>query len=131
MNFTLPQNDSNEVLRKRNQALEKTRAEYVWGRDIEGLPPYVKTLPRDKAVDFNTRNLPSMFISLAEGWWNRHRAYINRYLKELSLIEHYSSFYLPTNTPAVANRWKRDAEFGRQRLAGINPAFIHACRELP
>jgi hypothetical protein len=131
MSFTLPQNESRGDLVERHEKLGKTRAEYEWGRDIEGLPPCVKQLPRDKAVDFNTRNLPSMFISLAEGWWNRHRAYINRYLKELSLIEHYRSFYLPSNTPSVASRWQQDAEFGRQRLAGVNPAFIQVCRKLP
>jgi hypothetical protein len=131
MRFTLPQSDSGDVLRERRQQIEETRREYEWGHDIEGLPPYVKAMPLGKEIHFNARNLPSMFVSLAQGWWDRHRAYIDRSLKELSLIEHYNAFYMPADTPSVASRWDQDAEFGRQRLAGVNPAFIRLCRKLP
>ncbi len=46
-------------------------------------------------------------------------------------LKEFDSFFRPwtfLQKPLVAQDWDRDTEFGRQRLAGMNPAFIKKCR---
>ncbi len=129
--YTLPQHDTDRRS-ERDALLEKQRRHYRWADPgIEGLPPHIAELPLDKKINFNTQNLPAMFVALAGGWVTRHKAYIEKYIKELNLIEHYRAFYLPADTPSVAKRWSQDREFGRQRLAGVNPAYVRLLTELP
>jgi Lipoxygenase len=52
-------------------------------------------------------------------------------LNRWSSLQEFNSFFRPwtfLQRPLVAQDWDRDAEFGRQRLAGMNPAFIKKCR---
>ena len=52
-------------------------------------------------------------------------------LNRWSNLQDFSSFFKPwtfLQRPLVAQDWDCDAEFGRQRLAGMNPAFIKKCQ---
>ncbi len=48
-------------------------------------------------------------------------------------LDAYNKYYLRwlRPRPKVAERWMTDAEFGRQRLDGINPHLIERCTSLP
>jgi arachidonate 15-lipoxygenase len=43
----------------------------------------------------------------------------------------FDAYYLLRKKPAVAWRFHRDDEFGRQRVAGVNPVLIERCNEIP
>ncbi|MDY6784867.1 MAG: lipoxygenase family protein [Cyanobacteriota bacterium] len=46
-------------------------------------------------------------------------------------LKEFNSFFKPwtfLKRPEVAKTWDTDAEFGRQRLVGMNPAFLKKCR---
>ncbi|MFO0054899.1 MAG: lipoxygenase family protein, partial [Dolichospermum sp.] len=52
-------------------------------------------------------------------------------LKKLDTIEDLDDFFQPWTSfdkPKVADSWNTDAEFGRERIYGINPAFIRKCK---
>ncbi len=52
-------------------------------------------------------------------------------LNRWSSLQEFDSLFKPwtfLQRSLVAQDWDRDTEFGRQRLAGMNPAFIKKCR---
>lgn len=122
------------------------------------VPAYVRGLPKDEGftpwkvilVDLNALFaalglLIAYFLHFCIYTYQRIRSgkFEFRGIADLGLIETYSelnrwsslkefdSFFRPwtfLRRPLVAQDWDRDAEFGRQRLAGMNPTFVKKCR---
>ncbi len=111
---TLPQGEGFSFLKiiKFNLIVIKGVLGFIFGEFLYGLRRFREGKIRfQKTADFG---LADTFETLNE--WHK--------------LEDFDYFYKPWMSfikPKVAANWAEDAEFGRQRLYGINPAFIRQC----
>jgi hypothetical protein len=125
---------------------------------ILGLPPHVKDVPGDeefsltKIIVFNLVLLKT-FIGLLIAQFIHLFPFLFRQYKNGELVfkgtadlglltifskfndwevfDNFNCFFKPwtfLKKPEVAKDWQEDREFGRQRLAGINPVLIRKCK---
>lgn len=124
----LPQDEDAEGRRRRTEQLALTRSTYRWAHPKHA-PPHVATLPAREAFDLQKRwrmnsNLAVTVLDLLLAWprWT---------FGSLKGIRRYEVFYSVRRKPLTARRWTEDAEYARQRLAGINPLMLRRCDALP
>ena len=125
---TLPQRDSAERQRARDRDVEHAREQYRW-QHSPGLPPFARELPEGKG--FSKRQARGMM-------WDLEKTAVDLGLYEIAqrsephgTLEEFDPYYLLEKKPEVAWRFHRDDEFGRQRVAGVNPVLLERCTEIP
>ena len=124
----LPQKLQTERKRGRKQRLEKARGTYqFWGGDLS--PPYVKDFPEAEA--FTADRSHHMELNLVDSIIDIGLADLADEIDHKAGLAAYDSYYPIMTRPSVSQRFKVDAEFGRQRLNGVNPFMIELCTELP
>lgn len=126
----LPQNVEPEGRRERQQALEAARGQYKWGGD-RGLPPFVREVP--KAEQFTSEKDARILMDIGGSILDLGVGFIEDLTAgdHHTLFEEYKWLYPIRSIPSVSKRLDRDDEFGRQRLAGVNPVLIERCQQLP
>lgn len=139
--FRLPQRCSSDRQRARRATLALQRETYQLTRDDLGGHPDdgYRLPPRQVELPDVERFSPVKAAGVA---FQRERARLNRwvsapgellslgpsealYLRRLALLD------LPPSARRQAYRWDQDVEFGRQRLAGVNPLALRRCHEPP
>ncbi|XP_077978009.1 allene oxide synthase-lipoxygenase protein-like [Glandiceps talaboti] len=123
---SLPQYDPHPE--QRHQELNKKRMLYQFVCKAEGLPPQVKETPPDEEFSDDhkwdiVKNktqllLQSKIINMTASPWQSLDDLTNVYRNNLP-------------KPAGVDNWKKDVEFGAQRLTGCNPTMIRRCDEIP
>lgn len=85
------------------------------------LPPFIAKLPRD--ADFSPRKKVEFLAHKLQGKLNTALMF-----DRVRRVADYGKMYPAIPRPAVAinERWRDDGEFGRQRLAGVNPMQLRA-----
>ncbi len=128
----LPKDAGEDAARERAQALEAMRDVYRWSI-ADGMPSVIEGLPARER--FNAEKYVNMYGDLAKSVVDIGLGQVESVFKSLlhlhKKLDLYDQFYGPRGLPTVANRWRRDDEFGRQRLAGVNPVLIQSCRAIP
>lgn len=134
-------------------------SQYEWERPYSDLPPHIKAVPREgaftlgKIVRFNFTLLKGLVglytaqaIHLFPFLWQQYKSgkLVFKGTSDLGLssifstfnnwnsIDEFDEFFKPwtfLKKPDVAKDWHEDTEFGRQRLAGINPVLIRKCKQ--
>ena len=108
----------------RERALAANRKIYEWDR-LPGLPPFCDGLP--KVEKSPRRDSERMLYDLATSVSEAVSAKLVR-ARQLRKIDQSLSAYQQLRPfgpkPSVSNVWRRDAEFARQRLNGVNPLQI-------
>ncbi|MBI3268131.1 MAG: hypothetical protein HYZ53_03850 [Planctomycetes bacterium] len=130
MAVQLPQREDVDGRRQRNRELELRRAEYAFVY-ASGLPPFLATLP--KAESEGGAHKLAMYADLAGTVTNLGLGGFRELLDvraHNSLVK-FDDLYPGREVPRVSKRWRTDEEFGRQRLAGVNPVLVERCRRLP
>nr|XP_039267987.1 allene oxide synthase-lipoxygenase protein-like [Styela clava] len=141
--LTHTQVKSPAVKSMRQREIEATKVKFQWivRPNIDdigwGLPRYVdattfKELPKIfHATDVRQDNL---FSRGFEAIVNRALATVKNAFSKIDDLDDYSRLYKhlqEDQDPVFMNRWKTDAEFGRQQLIGISPTSISKCTTLP
>ncbi|MEM7094630.1 MAG: lipoxygenase family protein [Actinomycetota bacterium] len=127
--LTAARSEAEQFARERSRA--ENRSIYEWDR-FPGLPPFCKGVPaseRSTAYD-NQSILAEMTTALGEmllGW----TTFTRRANRDGKQLEAYERMRPLGRRPAVADVWRRDDEFARQRLNGVNPLLIERVHELP
>lgn len=139
--FRLPHRCSADRLRARRATLALQREIYQLTRDnLVGHPDEGFRLP-PRQVELPSQERFSL-VKAAGVALRRERTRFNRWVSAprdlLSLGPSEARFLrrLPLlDLPSVARRqpyrWDQDVEFGRQRLAGVNPLELRICTEIP
>lgn len=125
-----PGRDGDPGRSERRQQLEQARSEYGWRREA-GLPPHVRELP--EAEKFDDERDARMIWDIAATVANLGLGVLDTLLDRdgRAEIEDYDWLYEIREKPSVAQRFRRDDEFGNQRLAGVNPVLIRRCNRIP
>jgi hypothetical protein len=135
--YQLPQQVSADRQRARAETLRLERARFALKTDVvtgepddslRPLPPDCAVLPKD--VDFPSAKL---FGELAAyRLWTLFNL-LPSWAKWLALSRgpgRYQGLFQGILGPReIMSRWREDAEFGRQRLTGVNPMQVRALRE--
>lgn len=126
----LPQNESAEGRRARQQELEAARGLYQWGGD-PSLPPCVRSVP--KKEQFSDEKDARLLWDLGATALDLGLGALERLAPRHhhAALDEFRWLYPIRPIPTVSQRFERDDEFGRQRLAGVNPVLIERCREIP
>jgi arachidonate 15-lipoxygenase len=142
--YQLPQHVSNDRLRARRDTLALERPDFEWKRDeVKGpddkkgepglpfrlLPPRPRDLRSD--VEFPLSKRVKLFESKQRMKINGLAARLRGMFRGPARRGDYyeAMFPLMSGPEAVMDQWREDAEFARQRLNGVNPMRLHACRE--
>lgn len=128
MAASLPQQDSKSKRQERQLLLEVARGLYQF-HPAQGRPPSVKVLP--KAEEFTPKSRGRMLFDEAAITANSVAARVEASFGARKGLRAYDSMYPLLAKPSVMKRFRADEEFGRQRLAGVNPFLIQRCRAIP
>jgi hypothetical protein len=135
--YELPQRVSPDRRRARTETLRLERERFTFKRDaplpgIPGnfrwLPPSCEKLPSE--YDFP----PSKIFGELAAWrlWTAVNLLpgMAKWVTLFRSPERYAGVFQGLNRPAkIMSRWRDDAEFGRQRLTGVNPMQIRCLQE--
>ena len=135
--FQLPQHVSEDRRRAREDTLLRARQRYVFKQDApEGgetqdfrrLPPMCARLPPEAkfpAAKFTELAADSMWSQI-----NGLAVMLTSAVNSFNSIKGYRAVFRIVQGPtAIMDRWKEDAEFGRQRLTGVNPMHLRRLKE--
>jgi arachidonate 15-lipoxygenase len=125
---TLPQHDDPARQREREREIEAAQFVYEW-RHAPGQPPFVAELPPAEA--FAGRKKHRMMHDLEGTLADLGLAVVAKRFERHGCLDEFDAYYLLRKKPAVAWRFHRDDEFGRQRVAGVNPVLIERCDRIP
>ena len=128
MAASLPQNDARSRQRERQQMLEVARGLYQF-QTGDGLPSYVKLLPKDE--EFTPEKQRRMLWDIVGTVADLGLAAVDEAFEPHKGLRAYEDMYPLLDKPTVIERFRTDEEFGRQRLAGANPFLIRRCHEIP
>jgi hypothetical protein len=132
--FCIPQQVSPDRHRARACTIALERSRYSWKREparddgSRALPPFVDGLPagEDFPLSMKAKLGASKVRMKLNAQFGRMRA---RLVSDPG--RRYGKLYPAMDGPDLAMaRWKEDEEFARQRLAGVNPMRLRACREV-
>lgn len=137
--YQLPQHVSGDRLRARRHTLAIERERFEWYRRddeeddpqirdgaVRLLPPTVRRLPRD--YDFPASMTAALVADTARTSAIELLCGVSTTLSPLRDERGYRRlYYLLGGTADVTSRWKEDAEFGRQRMTGVNPMHLRRC----
>ncbi|XP_070566146.1 polyunsaturated fatty acid 5-lipoxygenase-like [Ptychodera flava] len=122
----LPPDDPH--LEQRLEELDRKKELYCFESKSKGLPAQIKECPRDQQFsddykwDIVTKKskllLQSKITAMTTAHWDSLDDLINVYGSNMP-------------RPAGVSNWKKDIEFGMQRLTGCNPTVIRLCTEIP
>ena len=124
----LPQDETERTRLQRRYYLERQLAYYEFSTQNDQ-PAFVKNLPEKEQFSKirDRRMLRDALISYADLLFVAFK-WLRRPKGKLS---DYDIFYLFREEPAVRDCFDSDLEFGRQRLAGLNPLYIRRCDDIP
>lgn len=127
----LPQHETKRSRRRlRAQLLEQARGLYQFAYD-DGLPAYARQVPADEefSSDKNQRMLWDMVATVAA----LGVGVVGQELDATRGLQAYDDLFDDATVPlpSVSARCASDAEFGRQRLDGVNPFLLRRCTTLP
>lgn len=136
--YQLPQFVSDDRRRARADSLRLARRRYVMrDDDPEGkLPEGFARLPGTCTTDLPSEaTFPSARLGVLA--WDRLWSFFNSWLAygmswfiPLSSARGYrTSFRVLRGPKAIMSRWAEDIEFGRQRLAGVDPMHLRVARD--
>ncbi len=130
--FVLPQ-QAGSVAEYRRRLLEDRRKLYALTIDEHAgspglgfrLPPFIASLPGDARFSEEKRRRINGHkrAARANAWMMLPVALASRMRSEAAFRRIVSVL----GEPSVADRWRADAEYARQRVAGINPMGIRRC----
>ena len=123
-----PQDETEQNRLQRRYYLERQLAYYEFSTQ-DDQPAFVKNLPEKEQFSKirDRRMLRDLLISYADLFFVAFK-WLRRPKGKLS---DYDIFYLFREEPAVRDCFDSDLEFGRQRLAGLNPLYIRRCDGIP
>ena len=119
---SLPQNDSRQARERRERVLAKRKLRYLLNYNHIGPVQFVPILP--KGETFTIRYRLRQFLSILRVLLNQAVVVVRHFFSPPRKLEDYRSYYPVLPLPDVAHRYKEDAEFARQRVAGANPMVI-------
>lgn len=124
----MTQTEAETFVRERAKAVNRTN--YQWDR-LPGLPAFVKGMPdAEKMRGLETeRFMFDLGRSVSEAVMAKI-GFAKR-LKSSDSLDAYNHLRPYGPKPSVAEVWKRDSEFARQRLNGINPLQIRRLDSMP
>lgn len=127
---SLPQTLPPWTRAERKAEVDTRRAAYRWARPA-GLPHCAADVPPGEA--FPPLKSLRMALDVNGSEIDLAIARIRTLLVPGERLEAYDKYYLwgLRPRPSVADRWMTDAEFGRQRLDGINPHLVRRIDRLP
>ena len=124
----LPQKLAPQRKRGRKQRMEVARGTYQFWGGAKG-PAHIKNFPEEEA--FTPDRSHRMEWNLVESVLDLGLAGLERWMDPTPGLAAYDALYPIMAKPLVSERFKVDAEFGRQRLNGVNPFMIRQCNEIP
>ncbi len=113
---------------ERERALFAQRQAFAWVH-APGQPPYCRGVPEGE--EFTERKERLMAFDLAESMADMALAFVCRLFSHNDTVRSFRRYYPLRHVPEVAERWRTDEEFARQRLDGINPVLIRLAKEIP
>ncbi|CAH1789939.1 unnamed protein product, partial [Owenia fusiformis] len=122
----LPQYDNN--IEQRKKELVKKKEIYKLKVQHDGLTAQISEMPADESFSFEYRwDLKKAKIKL--GLSAKFMASVTGRFKTLDSLEKiYGSTF---EAPYGLENWRKDVEFGSQRLTGCNPMSICLCQSIP
>ena len=124
----LPQDAYLDQRRVRARTLFAQREAYQWVQ-APGQPPFCRGVPSGEA--FAKGKALRLKLDMAESVADLALAAVVRLGGHNDTIASFRRYYILRKLPEVANRWRTDKEFARQRLDGINPMLIEQVRQIP
>lgn len=137
--YMLPQKCSADFRRAREATLswEQGRLAFLsddgsgedFARPYRLLPGAAAKMPKDK--EFPPAKKAGLVASKLRALANSKLTMFVERKHQDPMVFHQSLYRLMSPPSATMTRWRRDREFARQRLGGVNPMVIGRARELP
>ena len=128
MRLCLPDQADKFEYAVRSRDLYAQQQNYQWVH-TPGQPPYCKGVPPGE--EFTKRKERLMGFDVVESLADMALAAVIRVFSHNDTVDSFRRYYPIRHVPNVAQRWREDEEFARQRLDGINPILIALAREIP
>lgn len=135
--YQLPQYVSEDRQRARAATLRLERARFAWKRDtppepllteMRPLPPWCAQMPTE--VKFPSAKITVFSADKLTTVVNTALVSLSSLLIPLNSVNGYRAMFRLVRGPhASMDRWEDDADFGRQRLTGVNPMQLKLLRD--
>ena len=120
----------------RNRRNKQTKKDVVhWRHSRKGFPGHISTRTYD-ALDLNLKGRRNFNVSTNKDSGDILQPFLTIFksfecLDDFLLPAHCISNDVKTNSWVNNDKWKKDEEFGRQILNGLNPGIIVRCTKIP
>ncbi len=127
--IALPQNAAAQQQDQRRRTLARRQVRYRYDHD------YLAPLPVVRGLPFSEFFSPSYLLRQGQGLTvmaaNLFVAKVWSLFDRFDKLQDFEDLFPLLPKPASLGRYRDDAEFGRQRLAGVNPMVVHRIAALP